>query len=80
MKKNVTFADTNKIFTTFSPDEYDRNCIDHVLYRRAYNRVSDQEWDNIYITLDIYKLYEMKTHKDSFCNNLYHAKKLLNFT
>ena len=79
MIKKVTFADSNKIFTTFSSDEYDRSCIDYVLYRRSYNRVSDEEWNNMYITLDLYKLYDMKTHKDSFHNNLYHAKKLVNF-
>jgi len=79
MKTKVTFADTTKIFTTFSSDEYDRTSIDHVLYRKAYNRVSDEEWNNMYITLDLYKLYDMKTHKDSFHNNLYHAKKLVNF-
>jgi hypothetical protein len=82
MRKSVVFnLDKNETQETYSSDEYDRFQIDSVLYRRGYaNLVSDQEWSNIYITLDIYKLYEMKTHKDSFHNNLYHAKKLINFS
>lgn len=74
MKKKVTFADTTSIFITYSKDVYDRHSIDHVLYRRVYQRVSDQEWNNIYIMLDIYKLYEMNVHKDAFKNNQYHTK------
>lgn len=78
--KSVIFnLDKNETRETYSGDEYDRIQIDSLLYRRGYNKVSDEEWNNVYITLDIYKLYEMKTHKDSFHNNLYHAKKLINF-
>lgn len=80
MGKSVVFnLDKNETQETYSGDEYVRLQIDSVLYRRGYsNLVSDEEWDNIYITLDLYKLYEMKVHKDSFHNNLYHAKKLIN--
>ena len=81
MKKSVIFnLDKNETHETYSSDDYLRYQIDSILYRRGYsNSVSDQEWDNVYITLDIYKLYEMKTHKDSFHNNLYHAKNIINF-
>lgn len=80
MKKSVLFnLEMNKTYVTYSSDDYLRYPIDSILYRRGYsNLVSDEEWNNVYITLDLYKLYEMKTHKDSFHNNLYHAKKLLN--
>jgi hypothetical protein len=80
MVKSVIFnLDKNETQETYSGDEYLRFQIDSVLYRRGYsNLVSDEEWNNIYITLDLYKLYEMKVHKDSFHNNLYHAKKLIN--
>jgi hypothetical protein len=74
MKKKVTFADTASIFITYSKDEYSRDPIDSILYRRGYQRVSDQEWNNVHIILDIYKLYEMNVHKDAFKNNQYHTK------
>jgi hypothetical protein len=79
MKKSVVFnLEKNDIQETYSGDEYNRFQIDSVLYRRGYsNLVSDEEWNTMYITLDLYKLYEMKVHKDSFHNNLYHAKKLI---
>lgn len=78
MAKNVQF-DLNKtmIYPTYSRNEYDRSCIDHVLYRRAYRRISDEEMNAIYVNLDLYKLYEMPVHKSSFKNNLYHIKKIL---
>lgn len=78
MYKKIVFNNNIEIFTTYSSNEYDRSCIDHVLYRKAYQRISDKEMDNIYILLDIYKLYEMKVHKNSFSNNLYHTKCILN--
>lgn len=81
MKKCVIFnLDQNETYETYSSDEYSRLQIDSILYRRGYsNLVSDEEWNNVHITLDLYKLYEMKTHKDSFHNNLYHAKNIINF-
>lgn len=72
--KKVTFASTNKIFTTYSKDEYDRSTIDYLLYRRSSRKVSNQEWTQMYVLLDIFKLYQMSVHKDSFKNNLYHTK------
>ena len=80
MKKTVAFnLDKNTIFNTYSSEEYDRSCIDHTLYRKAYNLISDTEFQSIYVSLDIYKLYEMPIHKDSLKNNLYHVKKSLKF-
>jgi len=76
--KNVRFnLDNNIVYITYSKDEYDRSSIDHVLYRRAYRRISDQEMNAIYVNLDLYKLYEMPVHKSSFKNNSYHIKRLL---
>lgn len=72
--KKVTFSNTPTIFITYSKDEYSRDPIDHVLYRKAYKKISDQEINNIYICLDIYKLYEMSVHKDAYKNNHYHTK------
>jgi hypothetical protein len=77
MTKNVNFnLNTNITHTTYSRQEYDRTCIDHVLYRHAYGHISDDEIRSIYVNLDLYKLYEMSVHKRSFKNNLYHVKKL----
>jgi hypothetical protein len=77
MGKNVNFdLGNNIVYITYSRQEYDRSSIDHVLYRRAYRRISNEEMNAIYINLDLYKLYEMPVHKSSFKNNLYHIKKL----
>lgn len=75
-KKNVSFNLNDTIFTTYSPKDYDRFQIDSVLYRKNYNRISDDEWRTIFINLDLYKLYEMRVHKDSLNNNSYSAKKI----
>jgi len=76
MGKRVQFVlDNNETFTTYHRSEYDRSQIDHVVFRRAYNRVSDEEMMMIYIALDIYKLYEMTISKDSLHNTCYQAKK-----
>lgn len=77
MSKSVDFnLNQNIVYITYSRDEYDRSSIDHVLYRRAYRRISDDEMQSIYVNLDLYKLYEMPVHKSSLHNNLYHVKKL----
>ena len=75
IRKNKSVQFNNNIieYITYSPIEYDRSQIDSVLYRREYQRVSDQEWNNIYVLLDIYKLYEMKVHKDAYKINQYHS-------
>lgn len=73
MKKAVRFSDTFIIYPTYSNDEYPRNSIDSIIYRKSYNKVSESEWNIIFITLDLYKIYEMIVHKDSLCNNSYHS-------
>jgi hypothetical protein len=76
MSRRVSFSlNKNSIYYTYSRHEYDRSCIDHVLYRHAYNRLTDEELKTIYVNLDLYKLYEMPIHKGSLVNNLYHVKK-----
>lgn len=78
MTKQVSFnLNNNQIFTTHNKEDYDRSQIDHVLYRKAYNRISDKEIDTILINLDLYKLYEMPINKESLHNNTYSSK---NFT
>lgn len=75
--KKVSFSDTASIGITYSNEEYDRLCIDHVLYRKAYKKISDEEINAIYVNLDLYKLYEMNVHKSSIGNTLYHVKKII---
>lgn len=75
-KKSVSFNLSNETFVTYSSQEYDRFQIDSVLYRKNYNRISEEEWRSIFINLDLYKLYEMRVHKDSLTNNSYSAKKI----
>jgi len=78
MTKNVQFnLNNNKTHTTYSQIDYDRTCIDHVLYRYAYKKLSSEDMNSIYVNLDLYKLYEMPVHKNSLKNNTYHIKKLL---
>ena len=76
MKKVIFKLENNEIFNTYTKEEYDRFQIDSVLYRRNYQRVPDQEWNNIYVVLDLYKLYDMPVHQESVQNNLYHLKKI----
>lgn len=69
--------DINQIYMTYSSQEYDRTSIDHVLYRKSYNRISLDEMNTIYVNLDLFKLYEMNVHEMSLCNNHYHIKKII---
>lgn len=77
--KTVNFnLDNNKIYTTYSKfndqeDYYDRSSIDHVLYRKIFNRITDIELRDIYIQLDLYKLYQMPIHINSIKNTMYHV-------
>ncbi len=68
-KKQVRF-DTNKntMYETYSPDEYDRHQIDSILYQKAYNMISNEEWLSILSELQRYKLLEMLVHKNSINN------------
>lgn len=74
MKRVLFNLDKNQIFQTYTRKEYDRYPIDSILYQRSLNRISNTQWDNIYNTLDLFKLYQMPVHKDSLSNNLYHKK------
>jgi hypothetical protein len=75
--KKVSFNSQINVIETYGPEEYDRHPIDSILYRKAYKRVSEQEWFNIGIVLDIYKLYEMSVHVDSLKNNSYTSKNII---
>lgn len=75
MKRVLFNLANNEIFDTYTKNEYSRHPIDSILYRRNWQRVTDKEWNNIYVTLDLYKLYNMPVHQDSIQNNLYHLKK-----
>lgn len=77
MPKSVSFSDNNLIYESYSSDDYDRSSIDHVLYRYSYNRISQSELKAIYITLDLYKLYNMPVHVESLKNNNYYIKHIL---
>lgn len=67
--KVVSFnLNDNTIHETYSSDTYDRSVIDSILYRKAYNRVSDAEWQEVLMSLNKYKIEEMISHKDSLHN------------
>jgi len=71
--KGVKFnLESNKIFTTYSIDEYDRLQIESILYLKCYNRVTDDEWDDVLIELNDYKTREMVVHNSSICNTRLH--------
>lgn len=75
--KKVSFdLSKNEILPTYSGTVYDRGQIDSILYMKSYRRISDEEWSNMYIKLDLYKMYEMPVAKDSIKNNWYHFKKI----
>jgi len=69
--KKVSFNEIPDIKITYSSDEYSRDQIDSLLYRKAYRRVSEEKFYNSLLQLDMYKLYEMVVHADSFKNNSY---------
>ena len=72
--KKVSFSENVEEYQTYSYKEYDRSSIDHVLYRIAYKRLSDNELRNIFTLLNIYKLYEMPVHIKSIQNTNYNKK------
>ena len=72
MKKKVQFSNEIEEFITYSYKDYDRSI--------NINRYSSIELYNIFMNLDLYKIYEMPVHIDSIINNSYHKKFLdLNF-
>lgn len=75
MKKRVEFNDCqNTVYETYSREEYDRLPIDSVLYLYGYTRVSENEWNNIFIELNHYKCTEMIVHKKSVQNTKLHEE------
>lgn len=69
MNKKVTFnLNNNKIYNTYSKNEYDRNQIDSTLYLYNYCKISQQQWTNILRDLNFYKLNQMPVHIDSIHN------------
>lgn len=72
--KRVSFNNIIETKITYSSDEYDRYPIDSILYRKAYGRVSNDEFNYCLLMLDLYKIYEMVVHSDSFKNNSYYKK------
>lgn len=69
-KKFCTFNDNIIIHHTYSSDEYDRHCIDCILYQKIYNRISEDEWKSFLKDLDTYKNKEMIIHISNI-NNFY---------
>lgn len=65
MKKRVKFNDNTITYVTYSLDEYDRYCIDSILYQRCYQKVSDEEWQEMLNELFHYKTYDMIVHVSS---------------
>lgn len=68
MKKVNINEENNKEYITYTNKEYDRCTIDSILYQKCYQRVSSEEWINIFIILNNYKCTEMEIHKDSINN------------
>ena len=65
-RKIVNFnLNSNKIFYTYSCEEYDRFPIDYILLRKYCNKISELEWTNNRNDLIKYKYCEMIVHKDS---------------
>lgn len=69
MNKKIDFnLNNNIVYSTYSKDEYDRTCL--------IPSITFNELKNIYIQLDLYKLYHMPVHKNSIKNNQYHSRKI----
>jgi len=65
MYMHVVFnLDKNETFYTYSNQEYDRMQIDSVMYKRCYNKISNEEWEDLIRELNFYKLNEMQSHKN----------------
>lgn len=72
-KKKVTFhLEKNTTHETLSSEVYNRFQIDSTLYQRAYNRISQEDWQNMLNELNVYKCTEMVVHKDSVHNMRLH--------
>lgn len=74
-QKRVRFSETVTYYETYSslPSSefyYDRGMIDHVLYRKAYNMLSQKEYFMLLQELNQFKQNEMIVHENSV-NNLH---------
>jgi hypothetical protein len=65
--------ESNQIFTTYSIDEYDRFSIDSILYLKCYNKITDDDWNKVFVELNDYKTKEMVVHNSSICNTRLHV-------
>lgn len=73
IKKSVNFnLNKNTIHEVYSEDEYDRHQIDSILYLKCYKRINQNEWSDIFIKLNYYKMEEMIVHKESLKNTKLH--------
>lgn len=67
--KQVRFDfEKNTVHETYTVTEYDRHSIKSILYKKCFNRISDEDWDNMLKDLNTFKLTEMTVHKDSIKN------------
>ncbi len=80
MSKSVSFSDITTVYDTYSNDEYPRNCIDSAIYKFSYRRITNSQWNSIFVTLDLYKLYEMKIQNNIINNKIYHFKRAIKTT
>jgi len=71
--KVVRFNSIPTVHSTYSSDEYDRFIIDSILYMWCLKRVSTEEWLQVFIELNSYKMNEMIVHKYSIQNTKFHA-------
>ena len=62
----------NKVYYTYSPSDYDRMQIDSIMYKKCFNKISEQEWQEIINELNHYKLNEMIVHTESIQNTRIH--------
>lgn len=73
MIKSVAFdLSRNTIHMVESSDEYDRYQIESTLYLKCLNRISLEEWNDMYHNLNYFKCNEMVVHKDSLDNTKLH--------
>ncbi len=71
--KSVRFnLNENKICETYSTSEYDREPICSVLNLYKYNKIDLEEWKDIFIKLNLFKIREMIVHNNSICNTRLH--------
>lgn len=72
VKKSVHFNKNVIEYITYSYKQYDRSY--------EYNVKTKDDMKNIYITLDLYKLFDMPVHINSNQNTLYHLKNFFSYT